>query len=402
MTKFTKNFTTKLVIFDISILVLICAIYLTLDHLTNITKAETLTGAVRNEILMSDLRSLSRRLLSMVNENDFVSIVTPEIDEIKRERTFAEFEIFDATINIPVYTNTNTKDSQVSNLVFRYSLMSGLKRSLLAWLALNLILLISFPAFRKALEEQIRREEKTLFELRYAKMAKQVAHDIRSPLSVLEMALVDSSLSGEKKDLLTQASKRIKGIADDLLKNAKEFSALEKSKLPDSKSAEESAANLNQRSEKNLQAVSIGKSLGSILEEKKLLAPNVNFNLSLPKNDLLVQADEMTLSRIISNLLNNSIEAAKPDQPLNINISLRLYSGKVAVIIQDNGLGMDAETLAKVGAPGFTSKPNGNGLGVSAAKEKIREWGGDLQIASQQNQGTMVTLSLPQASPTSK
>ena len=269
---------------------------------------------------------------------------------------------------------------QVSDEVLGVSTLPSSKRSP--------IFEINF--LRAKMSEYIKLKDRELESKAFLRISRQVAHDIRSPLSVLEMALVDSSLSGEKKNLLVQASNRIKSIADDLLLKSK---SANETLIANGKAS----AAVPKHEMRSSGVCSVGKVLEVIVAEKKLIAPQVEINLSLPKNDILAAADLVMLSRIISNLLNNSTEAADPDRNLVITVSVRNYSQKAVVVIQDNGVGISPGTLSRIGEAGFTSKSDGNGIGISSSKSALAAWGGDLQIVSQIGVGTMVTVILPLA-----
>jgi hypothetical protein len=230
-------------------------------------------------------------------------------------------------------------------------------------------------------------KEKLLITEAVAEVAKQVAHDIRSPLMALDVALRDTSgLSSEKRNLIEQASARIKNIADDLL----------------SKSRENRVASL-QMPEKELVGVvselmpfNLAASSRKILLEKKTLYPNVNFVLDGLNEQIHAHGFEKDFERMLSNLLQNSIEAGEEMHTLQVSISLRVYADQVQLTIMDNGKGIPGEILSKIGEEGFThGKSNGNGLGVSFAKKKIADWDGTLNINSKVGLGTIVSICLP-------
>ena len=69
------------------------------------------------------------------------------------------------------------------------------------------------------------------------------------------------------------------------------------------------------------------------------------------------------------------------------------YGKKIVLYLKDSGKGIPADVLHKIGQQGFTSgKQNGNGLGLFFAHSKIKEWGGALDISSNPELGTMVTV----------
>jgi signal transduction histidine kinase len=198
-------------------------------------------------------------------------------------------------------------------------------------------------------------------------------------LSAINAALSGVSGIGEDRlSLIKNASRRINTIAEDLLKK--------------SKNREEFELHENYNSEFS-SPINIVQCISEVTSEKHQLFAFVEIDIGSLTEKVLVFADQSGLERVLSNLIQNAIEAViKVEKPM-IQISLRNYGAKVQVAITDNGNGISAELLKKIGVVGFThGKENGNGFGLSYAKKKMEEWGGQLHIASELEVGTMVTL----------
>jgi signal transduction histidine kinase len=213
-------------------------------------------------------------------------------------------------------------------------------------------------------------------------VATQVAHDIRSPLTAINMVLLDApGLSPARRDLLEQASFRINAIAEELLVTSRKFGRYESS---------ESIEIENRTLKANL-----FECIRSAVAEKGPAFKRGVIYVDDLTEDLTVFAESLGLQRILLNLIQNSIEAMEETDAPSIRISVRVYSKIVQVIIADNGKGISHEVLHKIGNHGFSyDKPNGNGLGISYAKKRLNEWGGDFSVSSQLGQGTMVSLTL--------
>jgi anti-sigma regulatory factor (Ser/Thr protein kinase) len=107
------------------------------------------------------------------------------------------------------------------------------------------------------------------------------------------------------------------------------------------------------------------------------------------------------LKRVLSNLINNSIEAF-PDGKGRVTVGIRGYKDVVQIIISDNGKGIPASVLAKLGERGVShgkesSGTSGSGLGVYHAKSTVEKYGGKFEIQSREGQGTMIQIQLPRA-----
>lgn len=208
--------------------------------------------------------------------------------------------------------------------------------------------------------------------------AAQVAHDIRSPLSIFNILIpqLDKSFGTEKIELLTQAAGRINEIASDLL----EKRDIQKILISDK--------------------VTIGHIIERIVAEKKLeiltakKPIEIRFTNNSSKN-LYTFLTASSLSRVISNLVNNAMESVSENNHGHVLLSLNEDSERPTIIITDNGKGIPAQILANIGSKGFShGKDNGNGLGVYHAKSTIESAGGVIGIQSELGQGTTVSIKL--------
>lgn len=244
-----------------------------------------------------------------------------------------------------------------------------------------------------AVKEQKIRSEMSMQQLRLenefnekiANISRSVAHDIRSPLSVLNI-IGDKMKTDfpEEGQLLGEVSKRIIQIADGLL-DASRKSVPKESDTPTVVKGEPivtvSAQNIQRICE---QAVAEKKlELGASLIR-------IQFYNEVSR-DFNVFCDGLALSRIVSNLLNNSIEAIKEKG----FISLTLSEGEEGLLVEvrDSGPGMSEELIAKIfNGPVSEGKARGNGLGLWSAIEQVRGWQGRFQIRS--SSGTTISISL--------
>ena len=92
-------------------------------------------------------------------------------------------------------------------------------------------------------------------------------------------------------------------------------------------------------------------------------------------------------------VLKNSIESI--DEDGKITIELKETKNKINIIITDNGIGMDKETLEKLGQIFNTTKENGTGIGVALSKEIIKLHDGNIKYESELHKGTKVCINLP-------
>ncbi len=230
-----------------------------------------------------------------------------------------------------------------------------------------------------------------------SKTSKQVAHDIRSPLAALN--IIVSSLTDvpeEKRLLIRNSVQRINDIANDLLQKGKSAASTSAAKSANStsnipaKNPILSTINGQEVLKKQNYSFLVSTVVDNIVSEKRIQFRekiNVHINVDLKSSfGLFVNANSNELSRVISNLINNSVEAL-PNQSGNIEVSVFINSdSKVCIQIKDNGSGIPKHILEKLGQAGIShgkeNTQSGNGLGVYHAIKTIQEFGGQIKFQS--------------------
>ncbi len=210
------------------------------------------------------------------------------------------------------------------------------------------------------------------------KLASQLAHDIRSPLEVLKGLKEEMSFFPDQTRRRIQLSiTRIEEITFNLLR------ANRKEKVHN---------DLNE----NQDLLSL---LMSVVTEKKIEFRNnekveVLDVLGPESFGLFSIANRSSLMSIISNLINNAIESFD-NNPGIVQISLEGFLNDNVIKISDNGPGIPANIVNKLFSKGFTTKKNGNGLGLVNAKQDIEAFGGTLSFETEIGIGTTFIISLP-------
>ncbi len=121
-------------------------------------------------------------------------------------------------------------------------------------------------------------------------------------------------------------------------------------------------------------------------------AASIFLNIS---NEIYINADYNRLKQVFVNILKNSLEAKKENIPLEVIITIKKYKQIIKIEITDNGIGMNKKTLENMNKIFYTTKSNGNGLGVVLSTEIIEKHNGTIKYLSTQNVGTTVSISLP-------
>jgi signal transduction histidine kinase len=222
-------------------------------------------------------------------------------------------------------------------------------------------------------------------------IASQVAHDIRSPLSALNMVTGDlKDLREDKRLLVRNAVQRINDIANGLLQQSKATKFVEI----------DTKASMDPSRE---EPVMLGALLDSIVSEKRLQyrdRMDVEIQADIDKSyGFFVNLVPTDFSRVVSNLVNNSIEALLG--PGQVNLAVRGSKDQVSVIISDNGKGIPENVLGRLGERGISfgkeGTQSGNGLGIFHAREIVERSGGKFSIQSKLGIGTIVTMTFNRA-----
>ncbi len=234
-----------------------------------------------------------------------------------------------------------------------------------------------------ALENSAQKLAQSERESAWREMAKQVAHEIKNPLTPLKLGLQLLDKAWKDKDprfdqKFERFSKSFVEQIESLSSIASEFSAF--AKMPDTK-----MENLNIFEVLN-QAVIIFKQMD-----------NLQIIYNQPEHPFIINADRDQLLRCFNNLLKNAIEATPADKSGIIEINYLITSKNILLSIKDNGAGIPEHMREKIFEPNFTTKSSGTGLGLAFIKNSIENAGGKVWFETEIGVGTTFYLSLPAA-----
>jgi len=219
----------------------------------------------------------------------------------------------------------------------------------------------------------------------WREMAKQVAHEIKNPLTPmrlsvqhLQRAWQDPDVDWEKK--LNQFTQSLIQQIDALTNIADEFSNF--AKMPKTKNA------IIDLGEICLNAIDLFQESGPV---------NISFQntASTDGETLLVLADKEQLNQILNNLIKNAIQAIPDAVQGKIDIRIEERDETYIVSIKDNGTGIKEEEYDQIFAPNFTTKTGGMGLGLALVKNMIENAGGTVWFESKEKSGATFFFSLP-------
>ncbi|OGQ98039.1 MAG: hypothetical protein A2521_16455 [Deltaproteobacteria bacterium RIFOXYD12_FULL_57_12] len=132
--------------------------------------------------------------------------------------------------------------------------------------------------------------------------------------------------------------------------------------------------------------------------DKEALYRGIRLRIELAANLPVINSDRGQLQQVFLNIINNAIEAVEQDGLIVISSRLKDRQN-IAVVIQDNGPGISAETIKHIFEPFFTTKTNGahkgTGLGLSITYGLVKKLGGEIVVDSSVGTGTTFTVTLP-------
>lgn len=280
---------------------------------------------------------------------------------------------------------------------FEVTLPWKVQIAFIGFLFLNILVSIIAAAWIKSHENL-----KSKAQAELANLAKQVAHDIRSPLTSLTMIMgTIENVSEEKRVIIRNATTSINDIANDLLQKGKNLSANKIESIPDQKNEGPEKLSLN---------IEYIPAIVDILVTEKRMQSRVNAEIEIQTNfsegfGCFAAIQSTELKRVLSNLINNSIEAFT-NQKGNIEVGVKKVDkdGKpfVEIFVKDNGKGIPKKVINKLGEHGAsfgkeTSGKSGSGLGLYHAKQTAIALGGEFNIQSKENIGTTIQMLIPQA-----
>lgn len=212
----------------------------------------------------------------------------------------------------------------------------------------------------------------------WREMAKQVAHEIKNPLTPMRLSIQSfqrnfNSNSDDKKKKIDEFSNTLIQQIDVMSSIANAFSDF--AKMP----------------EQNKELLNLNELIQSALD-----IFDSNFINFISESDfILVNLDKAQFIRIITNLVKNAIQSIPEKRTPVIDIYLFENSDNVIIKISDNGCGISEEIKDKVFEPKFTTKSSGMGLGLSIISSIVKSFNGKIEFESKKDIGTTFSLTFP-------
>ena len=217
-------------------------------------------------------------------------------------------------------------------------------------------------------------------EAAWREMAKQVAHEIKNPLT--PMRLTVQSFQRKFDANLPDINEKIKEYSNTLIEQIDTMSSIA--------SAFSNYAQMPAQKDETLNVVKITKLALDIFNEEYI-------HFTPGQDQIMARFDRSQLIRVINNLVKNSTQALEQSIQENPRIDVRVFMEDLFAVItvEDNGIGISKDNKDKVFEPKFTTKNSGMGLGLAMVKSIVEAYGGSISLMSSQDQNTIFKVSIP-------
>jgi nitrogen fixation/metabolism regulation signal transduction histidine kinase len=212
----------------------------------------------------------------------------------------------------------------------------------------------------------------------WREMAKQVAHEIKNPLTPMKLRIQQLERVFDPTD--PEAKQKIQQVARSIVEQIDALAAIANA-----------FSNFAQFPSPQLTAVSLVDIIQHVAEVFES-EHTVRFELPQPLNALMVMGDQTQLIRVFNNLFTNSIQAVEFGKEAVISIAYEERDETIIIRIQDNGKGIPNEQIDTIFEPYFTTKSTGTGLGLALVKQIISGHQGTIAIESTSENGTTMML----------
>lgn len=213
----------------------------------------------------------------------------------------------------------------------------------------------------------------------WREMAKQVAHEIKNPLTPMRLTVQSFQRRFSPED--PNISQKMKDYSETLIQQIDTMSAVA--------SAFSNFASMPAQQNETLNVVEVVELALDIFNENNIL-------FEKEAAAIISKIDRTQLVRIITNLVKNAIQSIPEIQEYKrIRVAVKKEQNNVLIIVEDNGAGINPMDVNRIFQPKFTTKNSGMGLGLGIIKNIIENYKGTITFETEYGQGTRFTVSLP-------
>lgn len=212
----------------------------------------------------------------------------------------------------------------------------------------------------------------------WREMAKQVAHEIKNPLTPMRLSVQNFQRKFDPDD--PEMTKKVNEFSNTLINQIDTMSSIA--------SAFSNFAKMPAQQNETLNVPKIVKLALDIFNEDYIL-------FSAEKEEILAKFDRTQLIRVVTNLVKNAIQAVADVENPTILVAVTEENNRACLTVSDNGVGISEENKDKVFEPKFTTKSSGMGLGLAMVKNIVESCNGSISFTSKLNKGTIFKVYFP-------
>ncbi len=229
-----------------------------------------------------------------------------------------------------------------------------------------------------ALEESAQKLASSEREQAWREMAKQVAHEVKNPLTPMRLSVQSFQRMFDPKD--PEIHKKVDEYSKTLIQQIDTMSKIA-----------EAFSNFAKMPAQNLEQLDIVEVVERALE----IFPSENIKFLATSSEIIAIADKDQINRIVNNLVKNAIQSVPENKIPDIEVELSEKDEHVYIKVKDNGSGIDDTISQKIFEPKFTTKTSGMGLGLPMIKNIIETYNGSISYDTTKGKGTVFVVSFP-------
>jgi len=217
-------------------------------------------------------------------------------------------------------------------------------------------------------------------EAAWREMAKQVAHEIKNPLTPMRLTVQSFQRKFDPED--PEIRQKLNEYSNTIIQQIDTMSSIA--------SAFSTYATMPAQKDETLNVVKITKLALDIFNEEFIYFYS-------EEEEIIAKFDRTQLIRVITNLVKNSVQAIEQKRTKEPRIEVRVASeeSSVSISVKDNGIGVSEGNKDKIFEPKFTTKSSGMGLGLAMVKNIVETYGGKIVLDSSLENGTTFKVSFP-------
>jgi signal transduction histidine kinase len=212
----------------------------------------------------------------------------------------------------------------------------------------------------------------------WREMAKQVAHEIKNPLTPMRLTVQSFQRRFNPED--PNIIQKMKDYSETLIQQIDTMNAVA--------SAFSNFASMPAQQNETLNVVEVVELTLDIFNEEHIV-----FEKESP--EIISKIDRTQLIRIITNLVKNAIQSIPEGRQKKVAVTVTKRDNNVLITVEDNGIGIKPEDIIRIFEPKFTTKNSGMGLGLGIIKNIIENYKGTITFETEYGTGTKFTVSLP-------